>query len=116
MQSNHSYVDEVEEYCIDAVKYTTDGVASRKDKESRSTFIRPVAFNFEDYELIVAQQQSITNPVNSYICPAAIHDMEKQSVRQRPPSKGQSLKRQMTTQAHTTITSIKQSRTDHHGN
>jgi hypothetical protein len=103
-------VEEVIEFLIDEVKYTTDGVASRKDKESRSTYIRPVAFNFEDREPIVAKQQSVINTVNSYICPAAIHNMEKQSVRQRPPSKGPPLKRQMTTQAHTNVTSIKQTR------
>jgi hypothetical protein len=65
MQISHRYEDEVEAFCIDAVKYTADGVASRKDKESRSTFIRPEAFNFEDRELIVAKQQSIINSVNS---------------------------------------------------
>jgi hypothetical protein len=109
-ENAHSFVEEVEEFFIDEVKYTTDGVASRKDKESRSTYIRPVAFNFEDREPIVAKQQSVINPVNSYICPAAIHNMEKQSVCQRPPSKGPPLKRQMTYQAHTNVTSIKQTR------
>jgi hypothetical protein len=81
MQISHRYVEEVDAFCIVAVKYTADGVASRKDKESRSTFIRP-----EDHELIVAKQQSIINSVNSYICPAAIYNLEKESVRQRPPT------------------------------
>ena len=113
MQNKHmqnSYVDEVDEFCIDEMKHTTDGVASRKDKESRNSFIRPVAFNFEDRELRVAEQHSIVDPVNSYICPTAIHNMERESGRQRPPSKGLPLKRQMTTQAHPKISCVKQAR------
>ena len=104
MQNNHSYVDEVDEFCIDAVKYITDGVNSRKDKETRNSFIRLIAFNFEDRELHVAKVQSIVDPVNSYICPETICTSAS-TVEKRP-----TLKRQMTTQAQTNTTCFEQAR------
>ena len=79
-----------------------EGVASRKDKESRSSSIRPVAFNFQDREPNVTNQQSIRNPVDTYICPSAIRSLETNSSRQRPPLKAPPVKRQMTSYAPTT--------------
>jgi hypothetical protein len=105
MQNNSCYVEKV---CNNTINFNNEGVASRKDKESRSSSIRPVAFNFQDLETKAANQQSNVDPVNSYICPASIHDLETQYTRQRPPSKGPPLKRQMTTQAQTTQSAARQ--------
>jgi hypothetical protein len=75
-----------------------DGVASRKDKESRSNTFHRVALDFQNGEPNVNNQKSSVECVDSYICPIAIHNLEYQSARHRPPSKGQPLKKQMITQ------------------
>lgn len=75
-----------------------DGVASRKDKESRSNTFHRVALDFQNPEPNVNNQKSSVECVDSYICPIAIHNLEYQSARHRLPSKGQPLKKQMITQ------------------
>jgi hypothetical protein len=54
-ENNHSYVEEF-------LKYTTDGVATRKDKESKSTYIHPVAFNLKTASLLWPNSSQLKIP------------------------------------------------------